>query len=164
MPSSKTLRAKKKKYYQKNVEKIKTTKKEGYIKVASDRKARFKLYYQENKEHMKKNARASSKASYRLAPEEKKAASRATSKAQYQQNPERKQLASKSQYKKDPEKKNSTTRVYYSQKKESICAFKRDKYALIEPKPAKVDAYLKQLQNNLLGNTEAKSELIEAFR
>jgi hypothetical protein len=47
MPSSK---AKKKVYYQKNADKIKE-----YTTIANDRKTRFKLYCQENKQHMKKN-------------------------------------------------------------------------------------------------------------
>ena len=145
MPSSKALRAKKKKYYQKNCEKIKLARKEDYIKTANDRKAGFKRYYQENKKHMKKTSRDSSKTSYRLAPEGKKAASRATSKVMYQQNPIKKRLASKSQYQKNAAKKISSTRAYYSHKKESICAFQRDKYALAEPKPTKVEAYMKEL-------------------
>ena len=49
MPSSKALRAKKREYYKKNIEKIRK-----YTKIASDRKKRFKLYYQENKQHIKK--------------------------------------------------------------------------------------------------------------
>ena len=47
--------------------------------------------------------------------------------------------------------------------KESLNAYKRDKYALSEPKPAPKDAYLKDLESNLLGNKKAKEGLIKAF-
>ena len=164
MHSSKVLRAKKREYYKKNIEKMKMARKEDYTKTAGDRKKKFKLYYQENKKHIKKTSRASSKASYRLAPEKKKAASRATSKARYQQNPAKKRLASKTQYKKNAAKKNSSTRAYYSRNKESLCASRRDRYVLSEPTLIQKKAYMKELQSKLLADAEAKSKLIESFK
>ena len=47
---------------------------------------------------------------------------------------------------------------------ESLNAYKRDKYALSEPKPVTKDAYLKDLESNLLGNKEAKAGLIKALK
>ena len=61
-------------------------------------------------------------------------------------------------------KKNSSTRAYYSSKKESLCAFRRDKYALSEPKSVAKNAFIKDLKNSLLSNHEVKSKLIESFK
>ena len=44
----------------------------------------------------------------------------------------------------------------YSSKKESICAFRRDKYALSEFKSVTREAYIKDLINSLLSNPEIK--------
>ena len=54
-------------------------------------------------------------------------------------------------------KKISTMRTYRACNRESLNAYKRDKYALSEPKPATKDAYVKDLEKNLLGNKEAKA-------
>ena len=51
--------------------------------------------------------------------------------------------------------------MYYICNRESINAYKRDKYVLSEPKPVTKDAYH---QNNLLGNKKAKTGLIKAFK
>ena len=47
---------------------------------------------------------------------------------------------------------------------ESICAYRRDKYVLLEPKPVIRNAYLIDLENNLLGNAKHKSNVIKAFK
>ena len=100
----------------------------------------------------------------RLGIEKKKAASRSYSKASYSSRPEKKKAASrtysKARYSIEPQKKNSSTRAYYSSKKESICAFRRDKHTLSEPKAVAKDAYVKDLKNSLLNNPEVKSNLI----
>ena len=61
-------------------------------------------------------------------------------------------------------KKNSSSCAYYSSKKESICAFKRDEYALSEPKSVTREAYIKDLTSSLVSNTKVKSNLIKSFK
>ena len=43
-------------------------------------------------------------------------------------------------------------------------AYQRDKYALSEPKPAKMKLYMRDMQANMLDNAETKSKLITAFK
>ena len=74
-------------------------------------------------------------------------------------NLQKKKQTSRAHYKKNATKK-LTACERYSQNKESICALKRDKYALSEPKPVTKDAYLKDLENNLLGNKKSKGRLV----
>ena len=46
--------------------------------------------------------------------------------------------------------------------KKSLCAFRRDKYALSEPKSVTKDAYMKDLKNSLLVNPEVGGTLFPA--
>ena len=142
------------------VNKRNTIKKIGKAKADAD--------YQINRKQKIAASRAYSKANYDLDPEKKKAASRTYSKASYSSEPGKKKAASraysKARYSIEPQKKNSSTRAYYSSKKESLCAFRRDKYALSEPKSVAKDAYIKDLKNSLLSNPEVKSKLIESFK
>ena len=89
---------------------------------------------------------------------------KAAARARYGNNPNKKRSTSRAQYSADRNKKLSTVRTYRACNKESLNAYKRDKYALSEPKPATKDAYLKDLESNLFGNKEAKSGLIKAFK
>ena len=104
--------------------------------------------------------RAASKASYDANPKKKRAASRAS----YDANPKKKRAASRASYDKNPKAKNKSSEAYYEDNKESLCANRRGRYALAEPKPDVKDMYLKAIQANLLGNSEARVQLIKAFK
>ena len=136
--SARIKRAKKKNYFQK------IRSKESEIKVKG-RKLSNRTYYLKNQEKIK-------------------IAARANSKARYDKDPESKRSASHAQYSADPANKLSTMRAYTACNKESLNAHRRDRYALSEPKPVTKEAYLKDLQSNLLGNTKAKAHLIKAFK
>ena len=82
----------------------------------------------------------------------------------YGENREQKKAAAHANYKQNAAKIISSTRACYQKEKESICAYQRDKYALSEPKPAKVKLYMRDMQTNMLDNTETKSKLITAFK
>ena len=72
--------------------------------------------------------------------------------------------ASRAQYSANPANKWSTMRAYTAHNKESLNAHRRASYALSEPKPVTKEAYLKDLQSHLLGNTKTKTRLIKAFK
>ena len=107
-----------------------------------------------------KKKRAAPKASYDANPKKKSAAS----KASYDANPKKKRAASRASYDKNPKAKNKSSEAYYEDNKESLCANRRGRYALAEPKPDVKDMYLKAIQANLLGNSEARVQLIKAFK
>ena len=89
---------------------------------------------------------------------------KAAPRAHYYDNPNKKRSASRAQYSADRNKKLLTMRTYRACNKESINAYKRDKYVLSEPKPAIKDTYMKDLESNLFGNKEAKAGLSIAFK
>ena len=60
-------------------------------------------------------------------------------------------------------RKKTSTHAYSSSKKKSLCIFRRDKYALSEPKSVAKDAHIKDLESSLLRNTKVKSKLIKSF-
>ena len=61
-------------------------------------------------------------------------------------------------------RKKNLLHVHITLLKKSLCAFRRDKYALSEPKSVVKDAYVKDLKSSLLNNPEVKSKLIESFK
>ena len=68
MPSAKKLRAKRKEYYQQNVDKVRSKQKEYYKKVG---KAKADVDYQINRKQKMTASRDYSKANYALQPEKK---------------------------------------------------------------------------------------------
>ena len=58
----------------------------------------------------------------------------------------------------------TATKQHYASNRESICAYRKDKYILSEPKPVTRKVCLIDLENNLLGNAKVKSNLTKAFR
>ena len=102
---------------------------------------------------------AASKANYKDQPEKKKAGSEAKYKAQ----PEKKKAASKANYKSDPEKKKTAFRRF-AKKSTSRRAYKRNLYALSEPKIHVRDVYMKKIQDHLLADCEATTALLKAFK
>ena len=57
-----------------------------------------------------------------------------------------------------------SSQAHYADNKESMCAKRRGRYALAEPKSDMKDMYLKEIQANLLGNSEAWVQLMKAFK
>ena len=55
-------------------------------------------------------------------------------------------------------------RRYYAKHGKRICASRRSRYALAEPKGSVIEMHVKKIQHQLLGNNGTKSELVEAFR
>ena len=127
-----------------------------------------KVNYKRNPEAKKDAARVASKVNYKRNPEAKKDAARVASKINYKRNPEAKKdaarVASKVNYAKNPKKKIGYSNAYYARNKQSISAKKRDKYSLCEPKLAKIEMYLQEIEANLLENSKAKLALIKALK
>ena len=57
-----------------------------------------------------------------------------------------------------------SSKAYYANHKESICANRRGRYILAEPKPDVREMYVKEIQSHLLNNSEARVELITVFK
>ena len=55
-------------------------------------------------------------------------------------------------------------RRYYAKHGKGICASKRSRYALAEPKGSVVEVHVKKIQPQLLANAGAELELVEAFK
>ena len=55
-------------------------------------------------------------------------------------------------------------RRYYAKHGKGICASKRRRYALAEPKGSVIEVHVKKIQHQLLANAGAKLELVEAFK
>ena len=53
---------------------------------------------------------------------------------------------------------------YYAKHGKGICASKRSRYALAEPKGSVIEVHVKKIQHQLLANAGAKLELVEAFK
>ena len=139
--------------------------------------------YRDDPEKKRAASRVASRASYRDDPEKKRAASRVASRASYRDDPEKKRaasrVASRASYRADPHKKKAAARMhyvktasakikwykkYYSKCRGGICASKRARYALAEPRPIVKELYGKEIQCRLLGDDGAKVELLQAFR
>ena len=59
---------------------------------------------------------------------------------------------------------NKLTRAYYEGIKNTICSYKRDMYALSEPRFDILEQYRKRLKGNFIADKAAKNELIVAFK
>ena len=126
-----------------------------------------KAKYSANPKPQKTAARAWSKAKYSANPKPQKTAARAWSKAKYSANPEPQKTAarvsSKTRYAKNPKLKIGHSKKY-AKNKQIISAKKRDKYSLCEPKLAKIEMYLQEIEANLLENSKARLALIKALK
>ena len=119
--------------------------------------------------------RAASRASYSADPDKKRAASRAS----YSADPDKKRAASRASYSADPDKKRAAARMYYvkaarakvkwykkyyAKCKGRICASRRGRYVLAEPKPAAKEFYVKEIQQLLLKDNEGRIQLMKAYK
>ena len=51
---------------------------------------------------------------------------------------------------------------YYANHREGICASRRGRYVLAEPKPAAEEFYVKEMQRHLLNDSGARIQLMKA--
>ena len=82
---------------------------------------------------------------------------RRTARKQYSTNSESKKRATRKQYNNHPGRDKATARVRRALNRDSICAKKRAKYALGEPKLDVKDMYVKEILSHLLADAEARS-------
>ncbi len=71
---------------------------------------------------------------------------------------------SKSGYAKNDRAKLNSSKMYYGNHKESVCGNRRARYILAEPKADVKELYLKHMQVNMLGDSEARFELTTACK
>ena len=164
MASARRKRAQNKKYYSKNVKELKTrakaASKASYSAEPEKKMAASRASYSADPSKKK----AASKASYSTDPSKKKAASR----ARYFNSPQKKKAAaraySKRSYTKNPTAKSKQSQAYYAHNTESRCAYRRARYVLAEPKRDVQEQHVKEIQSHLLLNSEARVQLITAFK
>ena len=130
--------------YSTNSETKKAAARELYSTNSETKKEATCEQYSTNSEMIKAAAREK----YSNHPEKKKAASRAYSRQQYSAN---------------PSKKHAAARAYMALKRDYMCAQKRAKYVLAEPKHDVKDMYVKKIQSQLLADAEARSQLSDSF-
>ena len=94
--------------------------------------------------------RVSSHTRYWEDPGKGRAASRISSRSNYWRNPGKKRAAA--------------CMSNYAKHGKGICASRRSRYALAEPKGSVIEVQEKKIQHQLLVNAGAKLELVEAFR
>ena len=84
---------------------------------------------------------------------------RRTARKQYRINPESQQRAARKQYNNHPGRNKAAARVRWALNRDSICAQKRDKYALGEPKLDVKDMYVKEILSHIhvLADAESRS-------
>ena len=86
----------------------------------------------------------------------------------YARNVEHKKIKNRSYYLEHQEKikaaSHTHSSAYYARNEDRICSYKRDCYTLSEPKPILKDAYVKDLQSHLLGDTKTKAHLITTYK
>ena len=73
-------------------------------------------------------------------------------------------VSSKTRYAKNPKLKIGHSKKYYAKNKQIISAKKRDKYSLCEPKLAKIEMYLQEIEANLLENSKTRLALTKALK
>ena len=78
-------------------------------------------------------------------------------------NHEAKRRTARKRYNKNSERKKAAARVRRACNRDSICAQKRAKYALGEPKLDVKDMYVKDILSHLLADAEARSVVSDSF-
>ena len=123
-------------------------------------------------DHDKK--KAARKARYSNDPDKEKA----TRKARYSNDPDKEKSARKAHYSIDPGSaskahynfaKNRRPRMksfktYCAHNRQRMCANRRGRYVLTEPKPDVKDWYMKGIEDCLLGNSKARAQLMAAYK
>ena len=181
---------KRKQRYQENAEVVKTVSraasKVNYARNPQPKKDAARAVYARNPQPKKDAARAvyarnpqpkkdAARAVYARNPQPKKDAARAVytrnpqpkkdaARAVYARNSQPKKGAARAVYARNPKIKIGHSRAHYVKNKQIICAKKRDKYSLYEPKLPKIEMYLQEIQTNLLENSKARLALIKALK
>ena len=186
MPNVHKKRAQSRRYYIQNQDKKKAASRASYSASPEKKRAASRASYSASPE----KKRAASRASYQADPDKRKSASRAS----YKASPEKKRAASRASYKADPDKRKAASRAkynanpvvkkaaarmhfvktavakvkwyrkYYSKHRGRICASRRSRYALAEPRPVVKELYVKEIQCRLVANHGARVALLEACR
>ena len=55
-------------------------------------------------------------------------------------------------------------KTYYARNRQQMCANRRGRYVLAEPKPDVKDMYMKEIEDCLLGDSKARAQLMAAFK
>ena len=153
-------RGQNKQRYIQNQESVKSASRARYRADPDKKKAASRASYSADPDKKK----AASRASYRADPEKKKAASRAASRASYRADPNKKRAAARMYYARTAAAKLKWAKKYYQKHRGRICASKRGRYALAEPKPVAKEFYVKELQHLLLKDDEARVQLVKAYK
>ena len=149
-----------------NIHTVKTVLRSGVpnIKITMNDKVRIlsnrKQQYQKNVEVEKATSSIRAKANYKRNPQAKKHPACVVSKVKYARTPDPKKdaahVASKLKYVKNSKVKIRHSKKYYAKNKQSICAKRRDKYSLCEPKLVKIEMYLQEIEANLSKELERR--------
>ena len=165
--------------YSAEPEKKKAASKASYSAAPEKKMAASRASYSADPSKKKAASKLASKASYSTDPSKKKAASKASystdpskkkaaSRARYFNSPQKKKAAaraySKRSYTKNPTAKSKQSQAYYAHNTESRCAYRRARYVLAEPKRDVQEQHVKEIQSHLLLNSEARVQLITAFK
>ena len=108
--------------------------------------------------------RASSHTRYWEDPEKGRAASRVSSRTSYWRNPDKRRAAAHMTNLKAAKAKLKWYRRYYAKHGKGICASRRSRYALAEPKGSVIEVHVKKIHHQLLANAGAKLKLVEGFK
>ena len=183
----KDKRAKRRKYYLENLSTILHNRKRNYrknrdreqVSNCTYRKARHTAnpvraragcrrctqhFYHSNVQRARAISRRSSKAFYAKYKEQSQAASRSSSKRNYKRKVVTKCITAKRLYAAKVSDKSKATKAYYVKNRKTLCALRRDKYALAEPLHAKREAIRKVIQTSIFHNKEARAELLKAYK
>ena len=139
-----------------NPEAKKAAAKASYFSDPEARKSAFKANYLANSEVRK----AVAKARYTVNPEAKKAADR----KRYKCNSGVRKAVSRANYVKRRWMKIAASKSNYEQKKEHLNIYRRDKYALNEPKAYARQQYVADLQKKLFSKPSLRLELRKDFK
>ena len=120
--------------------------------------------YWEDPGSKRASSRVSSRTRYWEDPEKGRAASRVSSRTSYWRNPGKKRAAGHVANLKAARAKVKWYRRYYATHGKGICASRRSRYALAEPKCSVIEVHVKKIQHQLLANAGAKLKLVEAFK
>ena len=149
-----------KKYYVQNAESVKSKARVKYETDPKKKKASARTQYQCHAE----SKIAASRARYVVKCNSIKAAARAL----YKISPGRKRAvartASRISYVKNCIAKINTVKQYYVSHKRDVCLARKARYILAPPKPDVKELYVKEMQGQLLGDDEARAELMTAFK
>ena len=170
MPSAKAIKARNRKYYKRNAESITSQSREKYSTNPEPKKESAREKYRTNPEPKKESAREK----YSTNPEPKMEASheqysthsemiKEAAHEQYSKHPEKKRASSRRHYSTHREKKRTYSRKQYRDNRDNICAQRRAKYVLAEPKPDVKHMYVKEIQSQLLADAEARSQISDSF-